>query len=72
MEFARLNRERPASYAALLADPFSDEQLKPCPMSPADCEYFQSVVDPAFQCVPIGDSVDESGGRSNDLAACLA
>jgi hypothetical protein len=69
-EFARLDRERPASYLALLAEPLGDEQLRPQPISPADCDYFRPMVDPSFQCAPIGDPEDEARGRSNELAAC--
>jgi hypothetical protein len=72
MEFARLDRERPASYRALLAEPLGDEQLQPHPISLADCAYFRPMVDPSFQCVPIGDAVDEARGRSREMTACVA
>ena len=72
MEFARLDREMPASYRALLADPFDDEQLRPCPISAADCDYFRPMVDPSFQCAPIGDAREERRVRSAELTACVA
>jgi hypothetical protein len=71
-EFARLDRERPASYRALLADPFDDEQLQPCPISAADRDYFRPMIDPSFQCIPIGDAVDETRDRSAELTASVA
>ncbi|MGA2253766.1 MAG: hypothetical protein ABSG53_03820 [Thermoguttaceae bacterium] len=72
MEFARLDRECPASYRALLAEPLDEEQLRPHPISIADCAYFRPMVDPTFQCAPIGDAEDEARDRSTELAACVA
>ncbi len=70
MDFARLDRELPQSYRALLADPLPDEELEPQPISRADCGYFRHMVDPSFQCIPIGDSEDRAGVRSTELSAC--
>ena len=72
MEFARLEKERPASYLALIADPFSDEELRPRPISFADRNYFRPMVNPGFQCVPIGDATEQAGTRSHDLSPCVA
>jgi hypothetical protein len=72
MEFARLERECPASYRALIAEPFSEDELRPHPISIADCAYFRPMVDPSFQCAPIGDAEDEAAARSAELTACVA
>ncbi len=70
MEFARLDVELPASYRALVADPYSAEELAPQPISAADREYVRPLIDPSFQCVPIGDAEDQRG--AHDLVACVA
>jgi hypothetical protein len=72
MEFDRVDREGPQSYRTLLADPLGDEELRPHPMSLADCDYFGRMIDPSFQCVPIGDAGDGARPRSRELAACVA
>jgi hypothetical protein len=72
MEFARVDREGPQSYRSLLADPLDDEELRPHPMSLADCDYFGGMIDPSFQCVPIGDAGKEARERSSELTACVA
>ena len=72
VDFARLDRELPASYRALIAEPVGDEQIQPHPISVADCDYFRPMIDPSFQIAPIGDAVDETKARSAELAACVA
>jgi len=71
-EFARLQRERHASYLALISDPLEDEELQPQPISRAERDYFRPMIDPTFQCMPIGDGEDEAEGRTGELAACVA
>jgi hypothetical protein len=41
-------------------------------MSRAECDYFRPMIDPTFQCMPIGDAEDEAGAKSGELAACVA
>jgi hypothetical protein len=57
-EYGRLLRDRPEVYESLLGDPFSDEELRPRPIGAADCEYFRPMIDPAFQCGPIGAELE--------------
>ena len=71
-EFARLDRECFPSYRALLDDPLGEEELEPHPMSVAECNYFRPMIDPSFQCGPIGDAVDESRAHPNEVTACVA
>ncbi len=71
-EFARLRREQSASYLALLDDPLDDEQLRPRPISRADCEYFRPMIDPSYQYSPIGGADEEETAASSELAACVA
>ena len=72
-EFARLKREQSASYLAMLDDPLDDEQLLPRPISRADCEYFRPMIDPTYQCSPIGGAEEEdSTAAPSELAACVA
>jgi hypothetical protein len=70
-EFTRLLRDRPEVYDSLLGDPFSDEELRPRPISRADCAYFRPMIDPAFQCAPLGGE-EEVVARSAGLAECVA
>ena len=74
MEFARLERERSGSYLALLADEFDDEELRPRPISREECDYFRPMIDPSFQCVPIGDAEEEEtpAVHSGELEECVA
>lgn len=74
MEFARLARERSGSYLALLADEFADEELRPQPISEAECDYFRPMIDPAFQCAPIGDAEEEEtpAVHAGELVECVA
>ncbi len=71
-EFARLQRERHASYLSLISDPLDDEELQPQPMSRVERDYFRPMIDPTFQCTPLGDGEDEAEARSAELAACVA
>jgi hypothetical protein len=73
MDFARLEREQSASYLALLADAFSDEELRPHPISREECDYFRPMIDPTFQCAPIGDAEEEEPAvLSGELAESVA
>lgn len=56
----------------MLADPFSEEELQPRPMSHADCDYFSPMIDSTFQCAPIGDAEEESSVQAGELAECVA
>ena len=70
LEFARL--EGALDYVEFMGEPLRDEELRPHPMSVADCDYFGRMIDPSFQCVPIGDAADGARERSRELAACVA
>jgi hypothetical protein len=72
VDFARLDRECPENYRGMLAQPLGEEELRPHPMDLADCAYFRPMVDPSFECGPIGDAENEGRVRSNELAACVA
>ncbi len=72
MEFDCVDREGPQSYRSLLADPLSDEELRPHPISLADCDYFGRMIDPSFQCMPIGDAEVEAAAPSKELTTCVA
>jgi hypothetical protein len=59
----------------MLADPFSDEALRPRPIGRAECDYFRPMIDPTFQCAPIGDAEEEEEApavHSGELAECVA
>ncbi len=71
-EFSRLEREQSAGYLSMLADPFSDEELRPRPINGEECDYFRPMIDPTFQCAPIGDAEEEPAVHSDELAECVA
>lgn len=55
LNFDRVNRDRPKSFDTFFGQWLPDEQLKPRPITPAQCEYFRSMVDPTFRLAPIPD-----------------
>jgi len=53
LEFARVQRERPELWDAYVRDLFPEEQLWPRPISPAQRDYFSTMVDPSLALAPL-------------------
>ena len=64
LDFARLGREHPATCKTLFGKPFPDEQLRPCPITTAESDFYRPMVDAGFDFAPMGE-VDDllAGGR---------
>lgn len=56
LDFARIDRERPENYDTFFGEPLPEQQLRPRPISAADCEYFRPMVAPSFDLGPLGDA----------------
>jgi len=48
LDFARVDREPPKAYQAILGDPLPAEDLVPRPISTVDRDYLRPLVDPCF------------------------
>ena len=72
LDFARIDRERPANYDTFFGQPLPDELLEPRPITPADCEYFRPMVDPSFDFAPLGRVDSCCRGNNTDLVIGIA
>ncbi len=63
LDLARIDRERPENYNTFFGQPLPQEQLRPRPMTTAECEYFRPMVDPRFGAVPLGAGPLEASGH---------
>jgi hypothetical protein len=58
LEFARIDREIPAQYKFFFGEKIPYNELRPRPVSARDREYFRPMIDPNFQCIPLGNDED--------------
>lgn len=63
LNFARVDRDRPASFETFFGQWLPAEQLEPRPITRAEIDVFRPMVDPSFRLVPVGDIEDLRGGR---------
>jgi hypothetical protein len=66
LEFARLDREIPQQYKFFFGEKIPSAALRPQPISQEDCEHFRPIVDPDFQCTPLGSSDGQDREREGD------
>lgn len=55
LNFDHINRNRPKSFGTFFGQWLPEERLIPQPITPTECEYFGSMVDPTFSIAPIPD-----------------
>ncbi len=67
LNLARVARERPGTYQAFFGLPIPEEELRPRPISDADCGYFGEMVDPSF-CIAPAFCVDELSRTTGEPA----
>jgi hypothetical protein len=58
LEFARIDREIPAQHKFFFGEKIPYSELRPHPIREDDREYFRPMIDPNFQCAPLGDLDD--------------
>jgi hypothetical protein len=58
LEFARIDREIPPQHQFFFGEKIPYNELRPQPISERDREYFRPMIDPNFQCAPLGDTED--------------
>jgi hypothetical protein len=68
LEFARIDREIPAQYKFFFGEKIPFNELRPQPIDEEDREYFRPMIDPNFQCAPLGDlNGDDSDHDDEEL-----
>jgi hypothetical protein len=58
LEFARIDRELPKQHQFFFGEKIPYSELRPHPIREEDREYFRPMIDPNFQCAPLGDADD--------------
>jgi len=53
LDFARIDREPPGCYDAFFGESLRDELLEPCPITPAEVDFFRPMIDPTFKLAPL-------------------
>jgi hypothetical protein len=66
IEFARIDREIPAQHKFFFGEKLPHDDLQPQPMHEKDREYFRPMIDPNFQCAPLGDTGEYETTRNNE------
>jgi len=56
LDFGWIERERPETHDRFFGQPLPDEQLRPQPISMAECDFFRPALDPSFDLVLIGEA----------------
>jgi len=66
LEFARIDRELPPQYEFFFGDKIPYSEFRPHPILEEDREYFRPMIDPNFQCAPLGDTEDYEQQRDDE------
>jgi hypothetical protein len=72
LEFARIDREIPQQYQFFFGEKIPFSLLLPQPISDSDREYFRPMIDPNFQCAPLGDAELFGQRREDDSLVYVA
>jgi hypothetical protein len=72
LEFARIDRELPAQWNYFFGEKIPHRELQPHPIQDEDREHFSSMIDPNFQCAPLGDADDYGPHRENESLVYIA
>ena len=72
LNFARVDRERPASFETFFGQWLPEWQLQPQPITPEQAEFFRPMVDPSFRLAPVGDTYDLLGERGEESVLSVA
>ena len=58
LNFEQIDRERPRNWEMFFGQRIPPAQLKPRPITTQQCDYFRSMLDPAFNLAPLGGTAD--------------
>ena len=71
LEFARIDREIPKQYEFFFGEKIPYDALQPQAISEVGREYFRPMIDPTFQCAPLG-YFDDYAQREDDALVYVA
>jgi len=72
LNFEQVDRERPRNWEMFFGQLIPPAQLKPQPITREQCNYFGSMLDPAFNLAPLGGTADCDHSVPMEVAGIVA